>query len=246
MQVVPIVTSIFRKKDSIKKFIIENISGKDLEGSILAITTKIVSLSENRLVRKCDVSSKDILVKQEADFFLEDFSSSDYIITIKNGVLLPSAGIDESNSEEGSYILYPEDPMFSAEVIFFQIKKHFNLKKFGVIIVDSHTTPLRTGVSGVAISWCGFRPIYSYIGREDLFGRKLKCTKVNILDSIAASAVFVMGEGKESQPFALIKDIPRIEFVDFPPTKEDISMVNIPLEMDIYYPFLNNCKWRKK
>ena len=47
------------------------------------------------------------------------------------------------------------------------------LKKVGVIITDSKTTPLRWGTSGVAISYSGFSPLKNYIGSPDIFGKEM-------------------------------------------------------------------------
>jgi len=51
--------------------------------------------------------------------------------------------IDESNSETDQYILYPENPFVSAENLWQGLRKHWGVEKFGVILTDSHTTPLR-------------------------------------------------------------------------------------------------------
>lgn len=245
MLITPIKTPIFHKGDSLINFLSGSLENKSLENTILAITSKIVSLNEEATIPPSSVISKIDLVKREADYFLEEqHPVHSHMITIKQGVLIPSAGIDESNSEDQEYILYPKDPMRSSENIWMALKEKFKLKHFGIIITDSHTTPLRTGVTGVGLAWCGFSVFRSYIGSEDLFGRKFKFTYVNILDSLAVSAVFVMGEGNESQPIALIENIPQIEFMECAPFEEEIKRVKMPIEEDLYSPILKNCIWK--
>ncbi len=217
------------------------------EETIIAITSKIVSLCEGRIVNIADVPDKKQLVHQEADAYLDTDIPSKYGIslTIKNDLLIPTAGIDESNGQD-IYILYPENIPQSAARIWDYLRRRHRLKKLGVLITDSTTTPLRYGVTGIGIGWCGFAPLHSYIGQPDCFGRPLRVTKINILDALAASAVFVMGEGAEQTPIAVIQGAPYIDFADHPPTKEDLASVTIDLENDLYAPILTAAKWIRK
>ncbi|MGD0576827.1 MAG: coenzyme F420-0:L-glutamate ligase, partial [Candidatus Staskawiczbacteria bacterium] len=112
------------------------------EKSIIVITSKVVSIWEGRCIKIDEKINKDELIKKEADFYLDRKKVSpdyDVMLTIKNNILIPTAGIDESNAN-GYYILWPENPFESAKEIYNFIKKEFKLKDFGVIISDSHTT----------------------------------------------------------------------------------------------------------
>src|SRR5437870_4744035 len=80
------------------------------EKDLLVITSKVVSVCEGRVIPKEKID-KQTLVEQEAEAFLPAIEN--ICITIKNGFLIPSAGIDESNAE-GGYILYPKDIQRSA------------------------------------------------------------------------------------------------------------------------------------
>jgi F420-0:gamma-glutamyl ligase len=97
--------------------------------------------------------------------------------------------------------------------------------------------PLRAGVIGVALGYAGFRGLRDYRGMPDIFGRKFKFSRTNIADSLATSAVCVMGEGNEQQPIAIIKDI-SIKFCDRIYRKE----LSIDIEDDMYRPFFQNYK----
>jgi len=214
------------------------------EGSVLAITSKIVSLAEGRVI-KIGTLDKDKLIEREADFFLpKKVSKYKIIFAIKNGVLTPSAGIDESNAG-GYYVLWPKDPQKIANAVRKYLSKRFRLKKVGVIIIDSKTTPLRWGTSGVAIAHSGFEGLTNYIGKPDLFGRKLQYTKRNIMDGLAASAVLLMGEGAEQTPLAIIEDLPFVKFNASDPSKAELKELKIKLEDDLYAPMLKAVKWRK-
>jgi len=216
------------------------------EQTIVVVTSKIISLCEGSVVSKDAVESKEALIRQSADAYLE-FSPEDCVhpglqITLKNNLLIPSAGIDESNGN-GVYILYPEDIQASALSIWNHIRQRDGIEKLGVLITDSHTTPMRRGVVGIALGWCGFEPLYNYIGKPDCFGSFLKVTQVNNLDALAVAAVFCMGEGNEQTPLATITNAPKIAFQTAPPTHEDLQNIFIPMEEDLYAPLLKNARW---
>ncbi len=230
-------TPILRVGEDLNSFIFlalgrERLVASDLEGAVLAVTSKIVSLALGRIVAKGSIG-KEELVRQESDIFLGAVGYGVFL-TIKHGLFIPSAGIDESNAEGDFYILYPEDPFLEAKKIRDAIASQFGLKHFGVILTDSKTTPLRAGVTGTALSYSGFNGIFSRVGTPDLFGRKLKMTRINVADALATAAVFCMGEGNESRPLALIRA--EVEFRDH--GEVDPRECQIPLSEDLYSPVL--------
>ncbi|MCX6718206.1 MAG: coenzyme F420-0:L-glutamate ligase [Candidatus Staskawiczbacteria bacterium] len=212
------------------------------EKSIIIITSKVVSIWKGDCV-KINKIKKDKLVEQEADLYLESTHPKyDVMLTIKNNILIPTAGIDESNAN-GYYILWPKKPFECAKEIYEFIKKEFKLKNFGVIISDSHTTPLRAGIMGIGISYYGFYPLRDYRNKKDIFGRKLKMSQTNIVDSLSASAVYAMGEGAEQTPMAIIEDVGNIKFTSQKPRKD---FLKIKPDDDIYEPVLKGAKWKKR
>jgi F420-0:gamma-glutamyl ligase len=114
-----------------------------------------------------------------------------------------------------------------------------------VIITDSKTTPLRWGVTGVAIAHSGFLAVRDLIGHLDLFGRPLHMTKVDVADALAAAAVLVMGEADEGTPLATIDDLPFVTFQARDPTPEELEARWIDMEADLYAPLLQLAGWRK-
>jgi putative folate metabolism gamma-glutamate ligase len=212
------------------------------ERTILAVTSKIISICHGRIVDKRTIS-KEELIRREADVYLETENGT--TLTLKNGLLIPAAGIDESNSEEG-YILYPEAVQEDAFQIWRHLKEKHRLHELGVLITDSRTTILRRGVTGIALGWCGFVPYYDYIGQPDLFGRPLRVTVSNLLDALAAAAVLVMGEGSEQTPLALITQAPKVAFVDRAPSQEEARFVSLSPEEDLYFPLLRGVPWKSK
>lgn len=232
LSVFPVKTKIFNQGDSLEDFVWQSCGEKLFDGAIVAVTSKIVSLAENRVVEKR--LSKEEMVRQEADVFLCK-THHDVMLTIKHGLVIPSSGIDESNAARGGFIIYPVDPYASAEKLCRFLKEKSALKNLGVIITDSHTSPLRKGVTGVALSHWGFKATKNLVGVEDLFKSKLKMTHVNLVDSLAVASVLCMGEAAECQPIAIVK-YPGLEFTTTT-SKDEIS---ISLDEDLYGPLLTN------
>lgn len=214
------------------------------ERTILAITSKIVAICQGRVVQIGEVD-KHTLIAQEADYFLpSDTSKYNITLTIKDGLLIPTAGIDESNGD-GHYVLWPSEPQQTANAVRAYLSQRFKCQQVGVIITDSKTTPLRVGVTGVALAHSGFRATNDYVGTTDLFGRALRVTKVNVVDALATAAVLVMGEGNEQTPLAVVSDVPFVSFQDRDPSAEELQQLRIASEDDLYGPLLTSVPWRK-
>ncbi len=215
------------------------------ENSVVAVTSKVVSIGEGHCIPIGKID-KDKLIAKEADKYLpRKLWKGLTMYTLKNNLLVAAAGIDESNAK-GFYILWPKDPTLSAKKIWQFLRKKFNVKNLGVIITDSRVTPLRRGVMGMAISYFGFKPLKDYRGTKDLFGRSFEMETTDIPDSLATAAVLEMGEGAESQPLAIITDVPYVEFIGReykPKTKYD--SFEIPEKEDLFYPFLSSVPWKK-
>lgn len=231
-------------KDDLFSLIKESFLGLILkEKSIIVVASKIVSIWQGRCVKISKKIDKDELIKKEADFYLgrEKVPKKVVMLTIKDDILIPTAGIDESNAN-GYYILWPQKPFLAAKKIHHFIKKTYKIEEFGVIISDSHTTPQRNGIVGLGISYCGFHPLRDYRGSKDIFGRTLKMTQTNIVDSLASAAVFEMGEGSEQTPIAVIENVENIRFGNF----KEKNLLVMDKENDIYAPILKSIKWRNK
>lgn len=213
------------------------------ENSVLAITSKIISICEGSVIDSVGID-KEKLVHREADLYLRGKNKFGAILTIKNNILIPTAGIDESNGND-KFILWPKDPQKSANAIRKYLVQKFKVKNFGVLITDSKTTPLRWGTTGIAIAYSGFEALNSYIGSEDIFGREMIATKANIADGLAASAVLTMGEGNEQTPTVSITDIPFVRFKKRNPTSKELSELTIDLNDDLYSKILTSVRWQK-
>ncbi len=226
MIVEPIKTRIFQEGEDLIAFIVEHLPVVKSK-AIVVVTSKIIALSERRTAVVKNIQEKIKIIRQESDFAVP----TKYVwLTIKDGMVMASAGIDESNAK-GKLILLPRDSFRSAGLIRRMLKKKYGLKQLGVIVTDSRTIPLRAGVMGVALGYAGFRGVRDYRGTPDIFGRKFKFSRTDVVDSLAASAVVVMGEGDERRPLALIEDI-QVDFCD----RINRQELHIDIQDDMYRP----------
>ncbi len=210
------------------------------EKDIVFITSKILGIHQGRCV-PCEGTDKTELIKREADRFLsyEHPGGFNVNLTVTDNVLIPAAGIDASNAD-GYYIMWPKNTdALCAEIRSFLCKKN-NIKDLGVIATDSHTTPLRYGVTGISVGIAGVEPLKDFRGHKDLFGRKLKLTQVNEIDALAAMAVLLMGESDECTPIVLLRGWDKIVFNE----RASMRDFKITPEEDLYTPLLSvmECK----
>lgn len=209
------------------------------EGDVVVITSKVVAIHQGQCILISDKISKNKLIEQEAELLIPryEINGHGYTLTIKNYTLIASAGIDESNAN-GYYILWPKHPEKAARELCLYLKKKYGLKKLAVIITDSHITPLHLGTTGVAIGFFGLVPLRDYRKKPDIFGRKLKVTRSNLVDGLAAAAVLCMGEGKEQTPIVVVRNCAEIKFTN----KTTFQDLVIKPEEDLYYPLLKHFK----
>lgn len=229
MIVKPIKTRVFEEGENLFDFIMTYFK-KLSEKSVVVITSKIVALSERRTAEIQNIKTKEKLIRAESELAIP----TKYVwLTIKDGLLMASAGIDESNAN-GKLILLPKDSFKTARFLRKKLQQKYGVKELGILITDSRTMPLRAGIIGVALGYAGFRGIKDYRGTSDIFHRKFKFSRVDVADSLAASAVLAMGEGNEKQPLALIEN-PSVKFCDKINRKE----LHIAFKDDMYRPLFS-------
>lgn len=217
------------------------------ERSILAISSKVLSICEGN-TKPINSISHELLVNKLSDKVLEPLerSSNDMVLTQVEDVLVESAGVDVSNAN-GYYVLLPKQPYESAMKIWKYIRKRDKIKNLGIIITDSRSLPRRKGAIGFSLASYGFKSSHVYKNKKDIFGRESNIAASNLADSIAASAVLVMGEGAEQTPMAIVTGLNRIEYFK---TTVPISLTKqygwVEPKLDVYGPILESNLWSKK
>jgi len=175
------------------------------EGNVIPLSTITPSAWAEKLAAQYQMDPRVVeVVLQETDSVIGGITG--FLLCMKNGTLLPNAGVDASNAPLGCVTPLPENPDRSALAIKKAIEIRCNAK-VGVIIADSRTHAMRRGCSGVAIGAAGITAVIDDRGRSDLFGRTLEVTKRAVADNIASAAELVMGEADESTPGAVIRGL---------------------------------------
>lgn len=214
--------------------------------SVVAISSKVVSIIEGNTLPINSISH-DKLVTKLATYSLEPVKrgKNDMILTQVGNLLVESAGVDVSNAN-GHYVLLPKNPYKSAKKIWHALRKRDKIRNLGVIITDSHSVPLRKGAIGFALASYGFKAAKVYEDKTDIFGKKFNFTASNVADSLAAAAVFSMGEGNERTPVAIISDLNNIVwFRKIVPIATARRYAWVHPNYDVYSPLLKSTEWSK-
>lgn len=203
---------------------------------IIVISSKFVSMSEGALLKlsKIKVSKKAQIIAtkfhmdpkiaeitiRESDYILGGLPG--FLLSIRDGMIAPNAGIDKSNVPPGFVIPYPDDAFKTAEDLRLKFLIYRKIR-VGIVIADSRLMPTRIGTVGVAIGCAGFEPVEDERGKKDLFGNVLRVTLRAVADGLAATAVVVMGEGSESIPAVVLRGF-KVTPTDRKLSKDDMTI----------------------
>ena len=172
------------------------------EGDIVAVTQKIVSKAEGRIV--ADVDRQALVARESVSVVAR---RGDLTITrTRHGFVCANAGIDASNVDAGFLTLLPEDPDGSAERLQKELCARLGLTRLGLVITDTFGRPWREGVVDVAIGCAGFDPLLDLRGTPDDRGRELETTVVAFADAVAAASGLVMTKASRV-PAAIVRGL---------------------------------------
>jgi len=219
-----LATALIRAGDDVAAHLIEAAGHAGCEGfqtgDVVVIAESAVATAEGRAVQLAGIEPSDEARRLAEKYHMDPcqvevvLRESDrvvggipgFLLCMKNGTLLPNAGIDASNTPRGSVLLLPADPDASAVRIRATIRERSGAD-VGVIVIDSRTHAMRLGCSGVAIGCSGIPSVLDERGKQDLFGRELEVTKRAVADCIASAAELVMGEANECVPAAVVRGL---------------------------------------
>lgn len=193
---------------------------------VLVFAQKIVSKSENRIVRLDSIEpsarARELARTSEKDPRLMEviLKESREVLRVRAGVIvvedvrglvLANAGVDASNvnadGSDASVLLLPENPDASAARLRETLRARTRCN-VGVVINDSIGRAWRNGTIGTAIGVSGLAGLLDLRGTSDLFGRPLRTTDLGLADEIAAAASLIMGQAGEGRPIVLVRGIP--------------------------------------
>lgn len=170
-------------------------------GDVVALTQKIVSKAEGRLVLGTDRAEAVAretrrVVARRGDLVIAETA---------HGFVCANAGVDASNLEAGILALLPEDPDASAERIRDALSAALGVR-VGVVITDTFGRAWRTGLVNVAIGCAGLPAVIDLRGTSDHHGHPLEATVVALADEVAAASGLVMAKAARV-PAALVRGV---------------------------------------
>jgi coenzyme F420-0:L-glutamate ligase / coenzyme F420-1:gamma-L-glutamate ligase len=174
------------------------------DGDVVAITQKIVSKAEGRVV-PAEGEGRSVWVEREARRVVARRGEL-IIAETRHGFVCANAGVDASNVEEGFVSLLPLDPDGSSEAIRVSLTERLGLSRVGVVMTDTFGRPWRNGLVNVAIGCAGLPALVDLRGRTDHHGRELEMTIVALADEVAAASGLVMGKSARV-PVALVRGV---------------------------------------
>lgn len=187
--------------DDLAAIIGDALAGDIETGDILAVTSKIVSKSEGRFVVATD---RDAAITAETVRVVATRGVT-RIVENRLGMVAAAAGVDASNTPEGTVLLLPIDPDASAAALRAALEARFGVH-IGVIVTDTLGRAWREGQTDVAIGSSGVRVLDDLRGSIDANGVPLLVTVPAVGDEIAAAADLVKGKAA-GLPVAVVRGL---------------------------------------
>ena len=194
--------------DDLAQLIGDALDGLLSDGDILAVTSKIVSKAEGRIVHAAD---REQAITDETVRVVASRAHKHGVTRIvenRLGMIAAAAGVDASNTAVGTVLLLPVDPDDSALRLRLALEKRFGIR-LGVIVTDTLGRAWREGQTDVAIGGSGLRLIDDLRGSLDAQGRRLDVTLPAVGDEIAAAADLVKGKNG-GLPVAVVRGLSRL------------------------------------
>ena len=197
-----------RKGDDLVTVLLDALSaqGETLtHHDLVIVTSKVVAKSEGQVVDFDGTEEHKLaLIEGEATRVLRRRGPL-RITETRHGFINANAGVDLSNTDEGTAVLLPKDPDRSARRFRAELRRRCDVD-VAVVITDTFGRVWRQGVTDVAIGSAGIRPVLDLRGSRDANGRLLEATEVAIVDEIAGAANLVLGKSRAT-PFALVRGL---------------------------------------
>ncbi|MBO0609953.1 coenzyme F420-0:L-glutamate ligase [Myceligenerans salitolerans] len=165
------------------------------DGDVVAVTSKIVSKAEGRAVAAADREQAitDETVRVVA---VRERPDGPPLRIVENGLglVMAAAGVDASNTPEGTVLLLPRDPDASARRLRAALRERLGLTRLGVVVTDTAGRPWRDALVDIAIGAAGITPTDDLRGGTDSHGRPLNVTVTAVADEVASATELVRGK----------------------------------------------------
>ena len=176
-----------------------------LDGDILAVTSKVVSKAEGRMILADD---REQAITDETVRVVATRTHPGGVTRIvesRLGIVAAAAGVDGSNTPDGTVLLLPVDPDASAARLRAALESRFGVR-LGVIVTDTLGRAWREGQTDAAIGGSGVRLLDDLRGTLDTQGRRLDVTAPAVGDEIAAAADLVKRKS-DGLPVAVVRGL---------------------------------------
>ena len=176
-----------------------------VDGDIVVVTSKIVSKAEGRIVAAVDREQAitDETVRVVAT--REHAGGITRIVENRLGLVMAAAGVDASNTAEGTVLLLPIDPDASARTLRAGLQERLGVR-LAVVVTDTAGRPWRLGQTDITIGAAGLVVIDDLRGTADTFGRTLQASMAAVADEVAAAAELVKGKAT-GRPVAVVRGL---------------------------------------
>ena len=205
-------------------------AGALADGDILVVTSKIVSKAEGRFVTADD--REEAITAETVRIVATRESPGGHttrIVENRLGMVSAAAGVDASNTPEGTILLLPVDPDASARQLGAALRERLGVE-VGVLISDTLGRAWREGQTDHAIGAAGVHVFEDLRGGTDAEGRPLVVTMPCVADELAGAADLVKGKAARL-PVAVVRG--RADLVgslDLPGARSIVR----PLERDMF------------
>lgn len=173
------------------------------DGDVVVVTSKIVSKAEGRIVA---ADSRDAAIDAETVRVVARRGAM-RIVENRQGLVMAAAGVDSSNTAEGTVLLLPEDPDASARAIRAGLQRALGVR-IAVVVTDTVGRPWRAGLTDIAIGAAGLVVLDDLRGGVDSHGRPLDVTVTAVADEVAAASELVRGK-TAGRPIAVVRGLGR-------------------------------------
>ena len=171
------------------------------DGDILAVTSKIVSKAEGRQIIAAD--REDAITAETVRVVATRGHTR--IVENRLGLVLAAAGVDASNTPDGTVLLLPVDPDATAHHLAATLRARLGVR-IGIIITDTIGRPWRNGQVDIAIGAAGIRVLDDLRGQTDTSGRPMDVTVQATADELASAADLIKGK-TTGMPVAIIRGL---------------------------------------
>lgn len=178
------------------------------DGDVLVVTSKVVSKAEGRVVQAEDREAAITAETVRVVATREHPGGVTRIVENRLGLVMAAAGVDASNTDEGTVLLLPVDPDATARALRAALGERFGVT-VGVVVSDTAGRPWRQGQTDIAIGAAGVRVLDDLRGSTDTHGRPLQVSMAAVADEIAAAAELVKGKAT-GRPVAVVRGLAHV------------------------------------